>query len=128
VVDLTEEKEIRKIQMDRVYGIANFGDDEFANLIAEKYKKDSHIYYAHQLAMILGEFTRNNPVEHGLSGKKNVQYRREYRKHCQEYLMTHAKEHIKPYGILGGFFFVTIISSIISFFVERLLKKYFGDE
>ena len=105
MADLTEEKEIRKIQMDRVYGIANFGDDEFANLIAEKYKKDSHIYYAHQLAMILGEFTRNNPVEHGLSGKKNVQYRREYRKHCQEYLMTHAKEHIKPYGILGGFFF-----------------------
>jgi amino acid permease len=39
--------------------------------------------------------------------------------------MEEAKKEVKPVGIIPGFIFMAILSGIVSFFTQFLLKKYF---
>jgi len=109
------------------YNIVGIADSSIENEIQQRYgNNEEHVGYARQIAEIAGEFTNQTPIT-GLKGKERVKERREYRRKCREYLTTKTREKIQPVGF-GGFVLMAILSGIISFFVQRLMREYFDDE
>lgn len=115
----------------RVYNAVGFSDNEFNDVIQSKYgANENELTIAQEVGQIAAEFTRIQPVGaiHSLSPKERRAKRREYRRKCREYLTEKSKERIQPKGMIAGFLFLTLLSAIISFFVQMLLRKYFESD
>ncbi len=106
------------------YGMAGYQDSEVEQDIVAKYSDPTHQDYARQVAQIAGEFSQNLPK--GMSPAKEK--RRDYKRAARRYISAKAKEKIQPKGFIGGFLFLTIIGAIISYFVQKLMHKYFDEQ
>ncbi len=108
------------------YGIVGFQDTEIGEAIKQEYGKEPEKEkIATGVAEIAGEFSRQVSA----SSHSGVQGRREYRRKCKEYISKQAKERIpKPVGFFGGFIFMAVLSGIISWIVQKLMKKYFDEQ
>jgi hypothetical protein len=103
------------------YGIKDIPDDEIEKAIVSEYKDEEHQGYARQVGKIAGQFS-NKPM---IVGWNDTSKKRHYRRACKRFLMEEAKKEVKPVGIIPGFIFMAILSGIVSFFTQFLLKKYF---
>lgn len=106
----------------RQYNVVGFADNELHAAMQAKYGSDEkEMSIAEQVAEIAGEFTRVK----GISPER--QKRRDYRRSARRYISEQARARIKPVGFVGGFIFMAILSGIISWIVQRLLNKYYGE-
>lgn len=106
-----------------MYGIVGATDSEVDAAILKKYGKNpDELSYVKQVAVIAGEYSRSLPKGFN-QDKKN---RRTYRRNAKREILAKAKEQIKPVGFVGFFFWI-FISSIISWFIQRMLTHYFDD-
>lgn len=107
-----------------IYGCAGIPDNELDAEVVAKYGEDPEkLSIARQIGQIAGEFSNNLPK--GMSPEKRK--KKDYRRAARRYITEKTRERIKPVGF-GGFVLMAIISGIISFFVQRLLRAYFGDD
>lgn len=106
------------------YNMAGYQDNEVEQDIVAKYSNPDHQDYARQVAQIAGEFSQNLPK--GMSPEK--QKKKDYRRAARRYITAKAKEKIQPKGFIGSFLFLTIIGAIISYFVQKLMHKYFDEQ
>ena len=105
------------------YGVSGIPDDEVHAAITAAYGSDPvKLGLAESVAVIAGEFTRT------VGASPERVKRREYRRKCRRYISDKAKETIpQPKTFIGTFFFLAVLSGIISYFVQMLMRKYFGE-
>lgn len=114
--------------MPQSYSMVGFGSDEITQAVKAQYGDDPRKEaLAHQVGEIAAEFTHLTPVS-SFQGA-GAQKRRDYRKKCRDFISAKAKEKIpKPVGFIGGFVFMAILSGIISWWVQKLMHKYFDEQ
>ncbi len=106
------------------YGIVGATDDEVQTAIQAKYGAEpDKLSYAEEIAVLAGEYSRSLPKSYNAEKVK----KREFRRNAKRKLLEQAKAKIQPKGFIGGFIFMAIISGIISWFVQRLLRNYFDE-
>ena len=105
------------------YCISGLPEDEIQKAVQEKFgDSPEKLSYSEQVGRIVGEYTRQNPPKPNMTAKE----RRNYRRAARRAISERAKNEVKPVGsIMGGFLLMTIIGSIISFFIQMFLRKHF---
>lgn len=104
------------------YNIIGIPNEEVEQEIQKAYGDSPNVDYAHQVGMIAGEFIATQPVGWNVNSKK-----RQFRRSCRRYMSAKAKEKIKPVGFIESFIFWAILSGIISFFTQMIMRRIFND-
>lgn len=106
------------------YNIVGASNDEVQQAIEKKWGNNpEEKEYAEQIALIAGDYSRNLPKSFNQDKLKKKEFRRNARRRIKE----QAVAQVKPVGFIPGFLFMSIISGIVSFFVQRLLHLYFDE-
>lgn len=107
------------------YGFLGIPDSEVEKEVEEKFKNDPEKKtYSQQVGQIAAQYTKENPPDRNADRKA----RKAYRRKAKREIAARAKEQVKPVGCVGGFLFLTIIGSIISFFIQMFLRKHFEQQ
>ncbi len=107
------------------YNFCGIPDNDIHQEVDKEYGNDPEKKsYAQQIAQIAAEYTRQHPIDKGASRRS----RRDYRRSARRAIAAKAREQVKPVGMIPGFIFMTVISSIISWFIQMLLRKQFEKE
>lgn len=106
------------------YNIVGASNDEVQQAIEKKWGNNpEEKEYAEQIALIAGDYSRNLPKSFNQDKLKKKEFRRNARRRIKE----QAVAQVKPVGFIPGFLFMSIISGIVSWFVQRLLNHYFNE-
>ena len=107
------------------YGIIGASDQETQEIIEKKWGDNPEKKgYAEQVALITGEYSRNLPKSFNQEKTK----KREFRRNAKRTIYNKAKTDIKPVGFIQIFLFWTILSAIVSYFVQKLMHNYFDEK
>jgi hypothetical protein len=108
------------------YNIVGAENSEVDKAIQKRWGSEPEkVGYAQQVALIAGEYSRNLPK--GLS-KEDRESKRTFRRNAKRKITEQARATIKPVGFLATFFFWAILSGIISWFVQKLMRHYFDEK
>lgn len=106
------------------YGFSGIPDSEINSDIDAEYGKDEEKKtYAQQVAHIAAQYTREHPPLEGGTRKS----RRAYRRAARRAIAQRASQEVKPVGFVGGWVFMTLLSAIVSWIIQRMLNKYYGE-
>ena len=102
------------------YNIAGIPDQDIDADIKAEYGDTDNAVYAKQIASIAGEWANSQP-----KGSLQAKRKREIRRSMRREVGARARAEIKPVGFVETVFFWWIISGIVSFIVQRILRRMF---